>query len=78
VVVWDARLQQLHAVLTARVDGRWLVLDNRRLLLLEDHDVSDYVALTALGEDTAPVLMASDGSEDATHVPIATPEYNPS
>ena len=49
VVVRDTRLGQDHAVLAARLDDRWLVLDNRRFLLLEDRDVHDYVGLTSFG-----------------------------
>jgi predicted transglutaminase-like cysteine proteinase len=39
VLVRNLRLQEAHAVLAARLGDRWIILDNRRLLLLEDRDV---------------------------------------
>jgi predicted transglutaminase-like cysteine proteinase len=56
VVLRDARLQQDHAVLAARLDGRWIVLDNRRLVLLEDEALHGYTALAAFGADGDPEL----------------------
>jgi predicted transglutaminase-like cysteine proteinase len=37
-----------HAVLAARLDGRWLVLDNRTLLLVEDNDVKNFEPMFVL------------------------------
>ena len=56
-----------HAVLAARLDGRWHILDNRKMLLLEDNAVRDLQPLYALDAGgvrqfvapSAPVLMAS-------------------
>ena len=31
-----------HAVVAARLDGNWLMLDNRHMILVEDHDVRRY------------------------------------
>ena len=31
-----------HAVAMARLDGRWLTLDNRRMAMIEDADIRDY------------------------------------
>lgn len=39
VVVHDMRRREDHALLAVRLDGRWLMLDNRRFALLEDRDV---------------------------------------
>lgn len=39
VIVRKFRAGEAHAVLAAWLDDRWLVLDNRRFLLLEDHQV---------------------------------------
>jgi predicted transglutaminase-like cysteine proteinase len=54
VVLRDAGRQQDHAVLAVRLDGRWVVLDNRRLVLLEDDAVHGYTALAAFGADGEP------------------------
>ena len=31
-----------NAVATARLDGRWLTLDNRRMAMVEDADIRNY------------------------------------
>lgn len=49
VLVRDTRLKEDHAVLAARLEDRWLVLDNRHFLLLEDRDASNYQPLAAFG-----------------------------
>jgi predicted transglutaminase-like cysteine proteinase len=63
VVVRDARLEQDHAVLAARFEERWLVLDNRRFLLLDDRDVRDYRPLASFGPDAGPVQLVADRAE---------------
>jgi hypothetical protein len=37
----DRALRQDHAVLAARLDGRWLILDSQRSELIEDSLVRD-------------------------------------
>jgi predicted transglutaminase-like cysteine proteinase len=63
VVVLDTRSGQQHAVLAARLDERWLVLDNRRFILLEDRDAGGYRPLVAFGQDGGPVLLASEDAD---------------
>jgi predicted transglutaminase-like cysteine proteinase len=50
VVVHDTRLKQDHAVVAARLAGRWLVLDNVRLPLLEEGELPDYIGLLSLDD----------------------------
>ena len=45
VVVRDKVSEDGHAVAAARVDGHWLVLDNRWLALAEDRDVARFAPL---------------------------------
>src|SRR5438067_221299 len=45
LVVRDTKLGEEHAVVAARLDGHWLVLDNRRLVLLEDMQLAQYVPM---------------------------------
>ena len=59
VVVRDTKLEQDHAILAARLDERWVVLDNRRLLLLEDRDVRNYRPLTAFASGGDPWRLAA-------------------
>jgi hypothetical protein len=37
----DRTVRQDHAVLAARLDGRWLILDSQRAELIEDTRVPD-------------------------------------
>lgn len=64
VVVRQAKASEpLHAVLTVREGGEWLVLDNRRMALLSTAEVRDYRALVAFRDtrlDLRPTLAASD------------------
>jgi predicted transglutaminase-like cysteine proteinase len=39
LIVDNARTRQVHAVVAARTDGRWLILDNRRLMLVKRRDL---------------------------------------
>lgn len=48
VLVRDTAVRQDHAVLTVRVDQRWLVLDNRSATLFETADVRHFMPLFAI------------------------------
>jgi predicted transglutaminase-like cysteine proteinase len=63
VIVRDTRLRQDHAVLAARLDDRWLVLDNRTLLLVDDHDARDYVGVTSFALQDQTFVIAADHRE---------------
>jgi predicted transglutaminase-like cysteine proteinase len=53
-----------HAVLAARLDGRWLVLDNRTLLLVEDNDVKNFDPMFVL-DHTGVQRVATSGTTPA-------------
>ena len=42
VVLRDTIHGEDHAVAAARLDGRWLMLDNRRMAMVEDADVRNF------------------------------------
>lgn len=42
VILHDTIHGEDHAVAAARLDGRWLTLDNRRMAMVEDSDVRNY------------------------------------
>jgi predicted transglutaminase-like cysteine proteinase len=42
VVLRDDIWEEDHAVVAARLDGSWLMLDNRHMVMPEDHQVSKY------------------------------------
>jgi predicted transglutaminase-like cysteine proteinase len=48
VLVRDRAVGQEHAVLAARIDDRWLILDNRGSELIEDLDTSNFTPLFAI------------------------------
>jgi predicted transglutaminase-like cysteine proteinase len=51
VIVRDLALGQDHAIVAARLDGKWIVLDNRRFLLLEDAEMQRVLPLFVLDHD---------------------------
>jgi predicted transglutaminase-like cysteine proteinase len=42
VILRDTIRQEDHAVVAARLDGRWLMLDNRRMAMVEDAQLRNY------------------------------------
>jgi len=48
VIVRDAGSHQDHAVAAARVDGEWLILDNRHMILLTDSQTGNLTPLATL------------------------------
>jgi len=49
-ILRDDRRGQDHAVVAARLDGHWLILDNRRLLMLEDTRLDGVRPLFSIGD----------------------------
>jgi predicted transglutaminase-like cysteine proteinase len=49
VVIHKAKMRATHAVLAAQLDNRWLVLDNRRHVLIEEEDVRSERAKISCG-----------------------------
>jgi predicted transglutaminase-like cysteine proteinase len=68
VIVHDARTGEDHAVTAARIDGEWLILDNRRMLLLTDAQAPDLKPLIALGEDAPKPAPVRDAGLDGRFV----------
>lgn len=72
VIVHDVRMGEDHAVTAARIDGEWLILDNRKMLLLTDAQASDLKPLIALGEDAPKPALVRDAGLDDWFVTAAT------
>lgn len=75
VLVRDRAVRQDHAVLAARHDGRWLVLDNRHSALAEDMDLRHFTPLFALDQDgvklfAAPYAKRPAGDGESVVAPI--------
>ena len=50
VVLRDLARGEDHAVVLARLEGRWLTLDNRRMAMIEDIDVRNHRPLFVIGD----------------------------
>jgi predicted transglutaminase-like cysteine proteinase len=55
----DRTVRQDHAVLAARLDGRWLILDSQRAELIEDSRVPDLTPVFAIDHRGVLLLAAS-------------------
>lgn len=70
VVLRDLTRGEDHAVVSARLDGHWLTLDNRRMTMIEDIDIRNHRPLFVIDDggvmryETQPAL-ASAASEVA-------------
>jgi predicted transglutaminase-like cysteine proteinase len=66
VIIRDVLSGEDHAVTAARLDGRWLILDNRRMAMVEDGNVRNYQPLFVIDQYgvrqyVAPPLVADVG-----------------
>lgn len=61
VLVRDRTIRQDHAVLAARLDGSWLILDNQRSELIEDSRAPNFTPLFAIDHRGVLLLAASHG-----------------
>ena len=68
VIVHDRIARSHHAVAAARLHGRWLLLDNRFLALV-DLEHTHYRVLTQLGPDADGPHYAAVGAPDADTSP---------
>lgn len=68
VIVHDRTTHSGHAVAAARLDGRWLLLDNRFLALV-DIEQTHYRVLAQLGPDADGPHYAAVGAADADTSP---------
>jgi predicted transglutaminase-like cysteine proteinase len=64
LLVRDRATGQDHAVLAARLDGRWLILDNRRPELIEDSDASGFTPLFAIDDRGVQLFAAPYAGPD--------------
>jgi predicted transglutaminase-like cysteine proteinase len=58
VIMRDTISREDHAVAAARLDGRWLTLDNRRMAMVEDAQIRNYRPLFVI--DQAGVMQYVD------------------
>jgi predicted transglutaminase-like cysteine proteinase len=58
LLVRDMAVREDHAVLAVRVEGRWLVLDNRYARLAEARDLPNFMPLFAIDHDGVSLFAA--------------------
>src|SRR5580698_11268907 len=70
VIMRDTIHGEDHAVAAARLDDRWLTLDNRRMAMVEDTDVRNIRPLFVIDQndvmkyvDTAPAMVLNDAAQ---------------
>jgi predicted transglutaminase-like cysteine proteinase len=81
VVLRDLLHGEYHAVVLARLDGHWLMLDNRRMAMIEDIDVRNHRPLFVIDDngvmrydEPSPIASAArQDSAPAVAVNLATP-----
>jgi predicted transglutaminase-like cysteine proteinase len=73
VIMRDAIRGEDHAVAAARLDGHWLMLDNRRMAMIEDADVRNYQPLFVI--DQNGVMQYAD-SPLLANLPHRDPELS--
>ena len=79
VLVRDHAVRQDHALLLARLEDRWLILDNRRADLMDDSDASSFMPLFAINYRgvqlfAAPYAKRLPLDSDVDAVPAASSE----
>jgi predicted transglutaminase-like cysteine proteinase len=68
LILRDTIRQEDHAVVAARLDGRWLMLDNRRMAMVEDAQLRNYRPIFVIDHEgvkrysDAPLLVAGIAS----------------
>jgi len=72
VILRDDRREEDHAVVAARLDGNWLMLDNRHMVMVEDQQMRHYRPIflvdgagVKLYSDTPAIAEGSRGAERA-------------
>ena len=76
LLVRDKAVRRDHAVLAARHEGRWLLLDNRHLALLEDTESKHFMPMFALDHQGVKLIAAPyamrPAHDNAAVAPAAT------
>jgi len=69
LLVRDTPTREDHAVVAARLDGRWLLLDNRWFALVEDGELERYSPMFAIDRDGVKrfVLPGEEHARDQGH-----------
>src|ERR1700730_18550202 len=78
VIMRDTLRGEDHAVAAARLDGHWLMLDNRRMAMVEDGDVRNYRPLFVIDQSgvmryvDTPLLAGMPGRDPAPSAALSS------
>jgi predicted transglutaminase-like cysteine proteinase len=64
VLVRDRAIRQDHAVLAARLDNRWLILDSRHADLMDDGELRNYTPIFAINDRGVQLFAAPYAKRD--------------
>jgi predicted transglutaminase-like cysteine proteinase len=76
LLVRDNAVRTDHAVLAVRHEGRWLILDNRRMALLEQSEIGHFMLLFALDHNGVKLLAAPYAQRPANESEITLAPIN--
>jgi predicted transglutaminase-like cysteine proteinase len=71
VIVRDVRHQATHAVVAARQDGEWLLLDNQTLVMVKANEVRSYLPLYVLDHGGVQAVATGQAKDQSVHAPGA-------
>ncbi len=74
VVVYNHSAHEGHMVAAARIDGRWLILDNRTMRLVADDDIADLTPLAVLDSGDSLPTIATNPSVRPAHASTESSE----
>ncbi len=77
VIVRDLAVGQDHAVVAVRVDGSWIMLDNRWLALVQDIELPRVVPLFVLNDDGVKEFAPETADTRQATVPARDPAVSP-
>jgi predicted transglutaminase-like cysteine proteinase len=66
VILRDDHREEDHAVVAARLDGNWLMLDNRHMAMVEDHDVRRYRPVFLVDRDGVKLYSDAPSTSEAS------------
>jgi predicted transglutaminase-like cysteine proteinase len=77
VVVRDRPTNQLHAVAAVRYDGRWLILDNRTFIMVQDVDIATYNPLFVIDNDGVKRMIPATSKPQDPKISVSSAAVGP-
>ena len=68
VVLQDNFRGEDHAVVAARLDGNWLILDNRHMAMVEDRQMRNFQPVFLIDHDGVKLYVEPSSAPNASHL----------